>query len=362
MNPHINWKNSDNSSSSSRCSAEEQLFTPHQKDEEEQDEQAFGNLGGFPFRRLFSPTAKAQFLTLCSKDLVEIIDMPDGHGKKLVPAQGLWDLCDGLSDLFNEHVRVRSRALAAATPLERWGALTERQLRDIAEQVSQDPPSNVTNVDLWRSREALCLSGPECSQFRPSIAKAFYVLCASSLGSTRLRVLDPCGGWGDRLLGALASGVVSTVTVVDPNPLLHPGYTSMALLEPSICVKTICSPFELADLELDLFDVVFTSPPFYDKERYWAPGSAGQAEAFPGPRGAALWQKHWLEQWYLPFLTKAASSVRLGGIIGLYVCDTTSGGLCDATRTQLLEAGFSEFMTLRTGRRRLLPILCFKRN
>lgn len=325
------------------------------------DEQALSNLGGFPFRRLFAPTAEAQYLTLRSSELVEVVDMPDGNGKKLTPVAGAWDLCDGLSDLFNEHIRVRSRPLAAATPLERWGSLTDESLRDLAGQVAQDPPSNVTNVDLWRYREALCLSGPECSQFRPSIAKAFYTLCAGSLDMTNMQVLDPCGGWGDRLLGALASGVVSTITVVDPNPLLHPGYTAMALLEPAVSVKAICAPFEFADVEPELFDVVFTSPPFYDKERYWAPGSAGQAESLPGPRDPATWQKHWLEQWYVPFLSKAASCVRPGGIIGLYVCDTTSGGLCDATRTHLTAAGFSECVKLRTGRRRLLPILCFRR-
>lgn len=325
------------------------------------DEQALSNLGGFPFRRLFAPTAEAQYLTLRSSELVEVVDMPDGNGKKLTPVAGAWDLCDGLSDLFNEHIRVRSRPLAAATPLERWGSLTDESLRDLAGQVAQDPPSNVTNVDLWRYREALCLSGPECSQFRPSIAKAFYTLCAGSLDMTNMQVLDPCGGWGDRLLGALASGVISTITVVDPNPLLHPGYTAMALLEPAVSVKAICAPFEFADVEPELFDVVFTSPPFYDKERYWAPGSAGQAESLPGPRDPATWQKHWLEQWYVPFLSKAASCVRPGGIIGLYVCDTTSGGLCDATRTHLTAAGFSECVKLRTGRRRLLPILCFRR-
>lgn len=344
----------------------------HRPSEEQQQQNASGsstwsknddenekNLGGFPFRRLFAPSAEDQFLALKSATLVDVIDSPGG--KKLIPVSGAWDLCDGLSDMFNESVRIRSRPLMAQTPLERWGSLTDDKLKDLVAQVAQEPPASVTNVDAWRSREALCVSGPECSQFRPSVAKAFYSMCADSLSVQSLQVLDPCGGWGDRLLGALASDVVSRITVVDPNPLVHSGYTAMAMLEEKVTVRTVCAPFEFADVEEGFYDVVFTSPPFYDKENYWAPGSLGQAERFPGPRNTFLWQNHWLQNWYLPFLIKAAKSVRPGGILALYVCDTTSGTMCEETRRELLQSGFVESISLRVGRRRLLPILCFRK-
>lgn len=335
------------------------------KSRKEKDSEALCNLGGFPFRRFFAVPAEVQYNFLRENDdLVEVITSDADGSKKIVPAQGIWTLCDGLSDMFNEETRIRSRPLSAPTPLERWGSLTKETLAELMSQVAEEPPDGVVNPFLWRAREALALSGPECTQFRPSIAKAFYRLCAEALDNSQcLRVLDPCGGWGDRLLGALASKVVGSLTVVDPNPLLHDSYRQIARLQPDVEVTTICAPFEIAhNVEEKYYDVVFTSPPFYDKEKYWAPGSAGQAEALRGPMETVAWRSHWIRNWYVPFLTKAAMAVRPGGVLGLYVCDTSSGGLCDVTIEIIVtKMCFEACGTLRVGRRRLLPIFCFRR-
>ena len=320
----------------------------------------------FPYRSLFARPPAEQFDALTRLDYAKTTQ--DAAGRVMLIAEsGSWDEVDGLADNYNESVRVRSRLLRAQTPIERWTDFERKPSSEkdlLISSITREPPDCVVDPHMWKLRELI--GGPECTQFRPSVAKAFYSLCSNRWlgGITSMSILDPCAGYGDRFLGAIASGIIKDITLVDPNPQVHAGYRLMAseLKPPDVNVRMLCAPFELVTVEPERYDVVFTSPPFFDKETYWAPGSTRQAENFPGPLGRDRWKKHWMRNWYLPFVRKAARSVRIGGIIALYVSDTTSGNLEANTIAELNELKFERLDEVLVGRNRTLPIICFRRS
>ena len=111
-----------------------------------------------------------------------------------------------------------------------------------------------------------------CAQFKPNVAKVLY----DKLGSKN--VLDFSAGWGDRLAGFYASETSEYYVGIDPRKENHSIYNEQAefygthrsMFEPNKKVEFICSPAEEVDFTKykDTFDTVFTSPPYFNVERY----------------------------------------------------------------------------------------------
>lgn len=113
-------------------------------------------------------------------------------------------------------------------------------------------------------RTAISMRKYIASQFRPSAAKAVYDLFEAK------NILDFSAGWGDRLCGFLASDAVS-YTGVDPNKEAVSKYCDMIDqfgAEEDVTIFNDCA--EDVDYGDRKFDLVFTSPPYFDLERYTA--------------------------------------------------------------------------------------------
>ena len=113
--------------------------------------------------------------------------------------------------------------------------------------------------------------------FMPMYAKAIYEYFGAA------RILDPCMGWGDRQIGALASTCVKRYVGFDPNINLVEGYKKIqkdfghkVTTETDKHIKfesgydIYSVPFENCEswLKEEMFDFAFTSPPFFDYEDY----------------------------------------------------------------------------------------------
>lgn len=100
------------------------------------------------------------------------------------------------------------------------------------------------------------------------IAKAYEL-------SRHWRVLDPCGGWGGRMIGF--STAVDSYTCCEPSTRTAAGLRRLAAwlqrFHPEFVATVHEAPFEDVDLEPASFDFALTSPPYYDTERY-APGES----------------------------------------------------------------------------------------
>ncbi len=222
--------------------------------------------------------------------------------------------------------------------------------------------------------------------FMPNYARAIYeYLIAEVLASdqktqpqtqtpTIIRVLDPCAGWGDRMVGLYVSDAGQNgeqpVEYVgfDPNLALYPGYKDMmtcamsgslvSITQSSLVTvdannnnhnnngqkknrlqttqtqtqtqisalrledKTQNTTFELRaqpfeegapSLVEETFDVAFTSPPFFDYEVY-------NEDTNPQYRD-------WVAEFYVPLFQQTARLLKPGGLFAIYLDDTSAGSI-----------------------------------
>ena len=240
-----------------------------------------------------------------------------------VPPGGYWE-AGWISDHYNEECRVDCRRYDSADSLRQAWAKHGRE-------ISRKHPG-----DLHAQAEALYAIEFGCNTFRPALVVGLVKFLnlkhpgeipvigpddrdASAVGpdSRRprypARMLDFSAGWGDRLIGAIASDI--DYIGVDPNPCTHRGYAKIIKeLGDSKRHTVIKAPFEEVPLEnLGRADLVLTSPPYFDLEVY--SGEAGQSIlSFPSEQG---WLKGFLE----PSLKKCWEALRPGGTLVLVIND-----------------------------------------
>jgi len=175
-----------------------------------------------------------------------------------------YEKIDKLVDYFNEKPRMNAcRRDKLYSPIEVWNKKPEFLENWIQTQMKNHKP--ITIVGL---REQIWKMGLECNAFKASLAISIYQFFNAK------RVLDFSSGWGDRLLGAMAYQVERYLGY-DPNPQLQQGYNEMISLfykeeeseEKKPRYEIIAEPFEQSII-YETFDLIFTSPPYFDFETY----------------------------------------------------------------------------------------------
>lgn len=128
-----------------------------------------------------------------------------------------------------------------------------------------------TKLQPFNIRKAIqVFGGYRVSNFKPTIAKYIY----EKYSPKESKVLDPCTGYGGRLLGALCSSNVREYVGTDPDERQILGNAKMGedvlkyvKHKDYVDIHLLALPFEEFNLE-PYFDLVFTSPPYFDKEKY----------------------------------------------------------------------------------------------
>ena len=156
-----------------------------------------------------------------------------------------------------------------------------------------------------------------CAQFKPNVAKVLY----DKLGSKN--ILDFSAGWGDRLAGFYASETSEYYVGIDPRKENHPIYneqsefydTHRTMFEPKKKVEFICSPAEEVDFTKykDTFDTVFTSPPYFNVERY----SYDDTQSWVKYKEINEWNEQFLQR----TLKNLWCSVKSGGYLLVNISD-----------------------------------------
>ena len=127
------------------------------------------------------------------------------------------------------------------------------------------------------------------------------------------RVLDPCHGWGGRLVGALLADVQS-YTGVDPSDEASDGVHKIAEAyheyAPDTEVTLLKMPFEDTALEAGTYDIAITSPPYFDVELYH-----GEQQSYIRYPKYDLWR----EGFYRQLIAKVYNYLRDGGTFILQV-------------------------------------------
>lgn len=167
------------------------------------------------------------------------------------------------SDFFHQEERWKCDATGYPSPQKTWD--NERFRLTLFKALFS---LKVKEINPTVLRNIISLRKYIAAQFRPSAAKAIYDYFGVK------RVLDFSMGWGDRLAGAYASNSVERYIGFDPNINLFHGYVGEMKSFQSVDPKKFRAkirPQRAEDLQVHLdeeVDLIFTSPPYFDKEKY----------------------------------------------------------------------------------------------
>lgn len=148
-------------------------------------------------------------------------------------------------------------------------------------------------------------------------------------------ILDPCHGWGGRLVGALLAGA-KRYTGVDPSPEAHAGVSRIKDAYLPYCnditedVTLIEECFENCTFKEESFDFALTSPPYFDVEQYH-----GEKQAHSQYPQYELWR----EKFYKPLIYNTFKYLKRGGVFALQVGGQTYPLIADGIRIAK-DAGF----------------------
>jgi len=219
---------------------------------------------------LYDTYFKVKNTTINTNDLLFI-----GRPTLIINLLEDYERYDIVSDMFIEEERMKCRIMKLPSPYEFFKKNIEMLGKKTLEEYKIITPINLREI-IWKNTK-------ECTTFRPinliAIFQILHNLNNKNTDYDEFSILDPSSGWGDRLVGAMALNNIKSkykykkikYLGVDPNSNLHYSYNNMINvldITNKDNYKLICSPFETLDLGNQMFDLVFTSPPYFDLEVY----------------------------------------------------------------------------------------------
>jgi len=227
-------------------------------------------------------------------------------GKKMTFLADLEEtyLADTLSDYANEPARIKSRVIESdKTAHDLWFKEADMVIKDAI----QHREGKVHKITL---RKSLWHLAPMAPRFRPSTARCFMQF----FGATN--ILDPCSGWGDRLLGAMSLGI--KYTGVDPNTALVAGYQQLIenLAPKKEDYLMINGPIQTSEpliKDRAPYDFVFTSPPFFDREIYSEEDTQSMHQVNT--------VQYWLDTFMYPLLEICSRNMKVEGFMAISIND-----------------------------------------
>lgn len=208
------------------------------------------------------------------------------------------------SNYFHYHSRTHCEHERSPSPIRVWN--TPKSRLGLFKAVFSLKKTHINNDVL-----ASCISMRRywASQHRPSTMKALIQKYAR-----HGRVLDPCSGWGDRLEGFMASSAEEYVGC-DPNLRLHLAYRAQIqrYMQDHQSARVHYSPFEKLKLESNYFDFAFTSPPYFNAEKY--SNDAGQSYLNYGTPDV------WIKKFLLPMVERTYDSLKPNGVMAINIAN-----------------------------------------
>ncbi len=221
---------------------------------------------------------------------------------------GLSNVGNIASDYFHQDERWKCDATGYPSPQKTWE--TEKFRLTLFKALFS---LKVKEINPQVFRTIISLRKYIAAQFRPSAAKIIYDMYKPDT------VLDFSMGWGDRLLGAHASHFVKKYVGIDPNKNLHYGYKRQIAKYDAIWgkikeFKLICGRAEDESIVLDdEFDMIFTSPPYFDKEKY----DQSEDQSYKMYKGFDSWMDNFL----CKTIKLRSQNLKSGGLLIINISD-----------------------------------------
>lgn len=205
---------------------------------------------------------------------------------------------NNLTDVFTESCRVRCSFANKPKPIDYWTKNKESIIENIITKYDKIYIKNIRDYIYHKTKL--------CSNFRISVALAVLAFFKPK------KWLDISAGWGDRLIAAISYKNLELYCGVDPNKCLFPLYQNIIRelkTDPNKYI-IIKDGFETAVLLDHKFDLVFSSPPFFDLEIY----SESELDSMRYKD-----EDIWYEEFLIKSLEKAIDQLGIGGHMVLYM-------------------------------------------
>lgn len=153
------------------------------------------------------------------------------------------------------------------------------------------------------------------NEFPPYVARDIYLQYGKRGDNGVLKILDPCAGWGGRMIGA--ASIPNTYYVAcEPSTETYNGLQQLGewlkILQPSFnyCIHHV--PYEEFESD-ETFDIALTSPPYYDTEHY--------SEEHTNSFNRYTSFETWVDGFYTPLIKNTVNRIKKGGVFILNVGD-----------------------------------------
>jgi len=237
------------------------------------------------------------------------------------------------SDYFHQVQRWTCDATGYPSPQKTWE--TERFRLTLFKALFS---LKVKEINPTVLRNLISLRKYIAAQFRPSAAKYIYDYFQAET------VLDFSMGWGDRILGAHTSEYVKKYVGFDPNLRLIDGYVKQITQYQKIGtpMKFKLHPWGAENPEIELqdeFDLVFTSPPYFDKEKY----DQSDQQSYKKYKGFDSWMNNFL----FKAIELRTQNLKSGGHLVINISDIytrkTHFQICDGMNDYITSTGQFEY-------------------
>ena len=199
---------------------------------------------------------------------------------------------NSVSNYFQQTNRMKCGSNLVDSPWDIWH--NKDKLEKMNWHFWREGALGSSDIDDSAFRSAFRIGTYTATQFKPSVAKALYEK------HNARNILDTSCGWGDRLAGFYATYGTELYVGCDPNPEVYESYKDQcleyenllgcdsAVLQDNgdhfVCIgtkKVIIYNLPSEDIDWkqyeNIFDFYFTSPPYYETERYAANNSSTQS-------------------------------------------------------------------------------------
>lgn len=230
-------------------------------------------------------------------------------------SEDLYKLFDGITNHFTEDARMQATRIDKPCSPKRLWQFNAQYIKQTATN------KNVTYRDIiWDEVK-------EATQFKPSWFKFIVeTIFSQGIGLTNQnnlidssyknkKILDFSAGWGDRLITAISMQM--SYLGFDPNTELKSGHDQIISKFGSINLQNTYriryEPFETAYLSQNDFDLVLTSPPFFNFEIY----SDQETQSLNRYKD----YNAWLNNFLFTSILKSWTALKPSGYLAIYIAD-----------------------------------------
>jgi hypothetical protein len=243
------------------------------------------------------------------------------------------------SGYFHNHLRQRTSYRNSKSFYESWNSITIEN-HSILTSIWTLKIQKITPGTMFG---AISMRAYVPVQFRPITAKSFYSIYSPLEGD--VHILDPCGGWGDRLSGALAFERTTSITIIEPRLEAREEYYKQHLHYNSTKFFRVFSEGledAMPKLPNDYFDIIMTSPPYFNNEKYGDCSEDCSTQSYIKCSNYDEWRDNFLAI----LIEESYRLLKDGGYFGLNINNVKDGNekilpLCQDSISIAEEVGFT---------------------